>query len=290
VSIDTLHEKIRKLKNPFIIHFDLNGEAVPPQVLAEQENFLQAYAAFCRELMKGLKGIVPGVRFSFGAFALQGSEGLDVLGQLLEDARSLGFYTLLDAPQILTPTDADRTAQAYLSEGAAFSCEAAVVSPYIGSDAIKPFLPFCKDGGKDLILAVRTPNKSASELQDLLTGGRLVHGASADLAVRYGEPIFGKCGYSRVAALVSATAADSIRNLRTRYKYLFLIADGLDYPSANLKNCSFAFDKFGYGAAICVGAAVTAAWKDGEVEDYVAAAQQSAERLRKNLQRYVTIL
>ena len=74
---------------------------------------------------------------------------------------------------------------------------------------------------------------------------------------------------------------------------MFLLVDGLDYPSGNAKNCSFAFDRFGYGAAICVGPSVTAAWKDVEnadAVDYVKHAVQAAERIRKNVLRYITIL
>ena len=69
--------------------------------------------------------------------------------------------------------------------------------------------------------------------------------------------------------------------------------DGLDYPSGNAKNCSLAFDRFGYGAVISVGPSVIAAWKEAEGSDgtdYVRLAVQSAERIKKNLLRYITIL
>ena len=77
-----------------------------------------------------------------------------------------------------------------------------------------------------------------------------------------------------------------------RYKYVFLLVDGLDYPSGNAKNCGFAFDRLGHGAAVCVGPSVTAAWKETESDgqDYVEQAVQAAERIKKNLSRYVTIL
>ena len=139
---------------------------------------------------------------------------------------------------------------------------------------------------------IRSPNKTAAELQDLLTGSRLVHAAAADLVKRYGEPIFGRCGYSRISAMVSAGSPDSIRNIRAKYPHFFLLVDGLDYPSGNAKNCSYAFDRFGYGAAICVGPAVTAAWKEAESDgrDFAAQAVQAADRIKKNLSRYITIL
>ena len=55
---------------------------------------------------------------------------------------------------------------------------------------------------------------------------------------------------------------------------------------------SYAFDKLGHGAIACAGFSVTAAWdtdtSDGT--DYVERAVQAAERMKKNLLRYITIL
>lgn len=291
MSIDVLHEKIRRLKNPSVIDFGVKKSCIPVHLLEQEGSKTAAYARFCRELLEGLKGLVPGVRFSFGEFALLGPEGLAALSGLLKRAGELGYYVLLDAPEILSPWAADRTAETVFGEGSAYPCDGLVISPYIGSDAIKAFVPACKEG-KDLFVAVRCPNKTASELQDLMTGSRLVHDAAADMVNRYGENIFGKSGYSRIASLASAGSPNSLRTLRNKYKRMFLLVDGLDYPSGNHKNCCHAFDHFGYGAAVCAGPSVTAAWTETESngQDYVMWAVQAAERMKKNLTRYITIL
>ena len=291
MSIDFLHDKIRKTKNPLIVDFSITEERMPSHLLEEEGNFAKAYPRFCRELMEALAGVVPGVRFSFDMFALLGEDGLSQLKALLERAGELGFYVLLDGPQILSPWAADRAAALLMEEK--YPCHGMVISPYIGSDAIKPFVPACTKGDQDLFIVVRSANKSASELQDLLTGRRMVQGAAAELVNRFGESIFTKCNYSRICAVSSAGAPDSLRNLRSQYKHMFILVDGLDYPSGNMKNASFAFDRFGYGAAISAGPTVTAAWKDAEnpvSTDYTEQAILAAERIKKNLQRYVTIL
>lgn len=291
MSIDVLHEKIRRLKNPSVVDFGIKDSGIPAHLLAQEGNKTAAYARFCMELLEGLKGLVPAVRFSFGEFALLGPKGLSALSEILRLAGELGYYVLLDAPEILSPWAADRTAETIFGTESDWPCDGLIVSPYIGSDAIKAFVPACKDD-KDLFVAVRCPNKTASEIQDLLTGSRLVHDAAADLVNRYGENILGRCGYSRVASLVSAGSPNSIRALRGKHKRMFLLVDGLDYPSGNFKNCSHAFDCFGYGAAVCAGPSVTAAWTETESngQDYVMWAVQAAERMKKNLTRYVTIL
>jgi orotidine-5'-phosphate decarboxylase len=291
VAIDTLHDKIRKLKNPSVIDFGIKDSCLPPHLLEEEGSYCGAYTRFCRELMNHLKGAVPAVRFPFGAFALLGGDGLQALKALLEEASQLGFYVILDAPEILSPWAADRAAELIFGKEA-FPCDGLVISPYIGSDAIKPFVPYCKDQGKDLFVILRSPNKSAAELQDLRSGSRLAHTAAADIASRYGEPIFGKSGYSRICGVASAGAPESLRTLREKYKRMYLLVDGLDYPSGNAKNCSYAFDRFGYGAAVCAGPSVTTAWMEAESDgkDYLEHAAQAADRMKRNITRYITIL
>lgn len=291
MSIDLLHDKIRKLKNPSVIDFGTKWHGLPQHLMDEEGSLVKAYGRFCRELMTALKDTVPAVRFPFGAFALLGAEGIELLRSLLKEAKELDYYVLLDSPEILSPWAADRTAGSIFMADT-FPCDALIVTSFIGSDGIKPFLPYCKDGNKALFVIVRSPNKSASELQDLLSGTRQVHVAASEIANRLGETILGRCGYSRVGVAASAGSADSLRNLRTKHNRLFLLVDGLDYPSGNAKNCSLAFDQFGYGAAVCAGPSVTAAWLEAESDgkDYVSQAVQAAERMKKNITRYITIL
>lgn len=291
MSIDLLQDKIRKRKNPSVIDFSIQWSCLPPHLTGQEGSRLKAYGRFCRELMDTLKETVPAVRFSFDAFALLGGEGIGLLQQLLKEAGEMGYYVILDGPQILSPWAADRAAEALLASEE-YVCDGLLISPYIGSDSMKPFLPLCKDQEKDLFVVVRSPNKSALELQDLLTGSRHVYGAAAEIVNRFGEQILGKCGYSRICAAASAGSPDSLRNLRMKHNRMFLLVDGLDYPSGNAKNCSYAFDRFGHGAVVCAGPSVTAAWMEAESDgrNYAELALQAAERMKKNLTRYVTVL
>lgn len=292
MSVDILQEKIRKLKNPSIVDLTVDPACLPPHILADSPSPAAAYERFCREMLGALKGVVPGVRFSFGAFGLMGSDGMEVLKKILRYGHELGFYILLDAPELLSPAFAELTARTLLGQGSDFFCDGLVVSGYLGSDIWKPFLAFCKEGKKDVFVVTRTANKSAPELQDLLAGSRVVHVAAADHVNRYGGDTVGKAGYSRVGILASASSVDSLRNLRSKYPKLFFLLDGYDYPNSNAKNCSYAFDKFGHGAAACAGISIAQAWQQAESDgtDYLDLAVAAAQRMKKNLTRYVTVL
>ena len=293
MAVDLLQEKIRKTKNPSVVELCLSPADLPAHILEEEGSAAGAYLRFCKELLTGLKGVVPAVRFSFTSFALMGGEGLNSLTNALKFARELGYYVILDAPEILSPKVASMTAEAVWGENSLYPCDGLIISGYLGSDVIKPFLKYCKEGKKDLFVTARTANKSAPELQDLLAGSRLVHAAAADHVNRYGADTAGKFGYTRVGVMAAASAADSLRTLRSKYPKLFLLVDGYDYPNANAKNCGFAFDKFGHGAAVCSAAGITCAWKEAEGSDgrdFLEKAVASAEKMKKNLTRYITVL
>lgn len=287
MSVDILQEKIRKTKNPIVLDLAVTAQQIPTH-LREGNSTAEAMDAFCRGLLSALKGKIPGVRFSFDQWALL--DALSTLKQLTLFASEQGYYVLLDGPAVLSPWAAERAA-AIFEEESGFSVDGMVLSPYIGSDGIKPFLPFCK-AGKSLFFAVRTPNKSAAELQDMMTGARLVHVAAADHVKRLGEALIGKSGYSQLGALTAGTNANAVMGLRSKFNRMFLLVDGLDYPGGNGKNCSYGFDRFGHGCAISVGPAITAAWNGEGCEeaDFAELAVQAAERIRNNMSRYVTIL
>lgn len=293
MSIAVLQEKIRKQKNPLVVDLSLMPADIPVHLKEAEESLAKAYGRFCRELLSGLKQVIPAVRLNWGIFTLLGADGTAELAKTLQFAAECGFYVILDAPELLSALGASAAAEAIFgASDSCWKCDALVISAYIGSDAVKPFLPYCKKDGKALFLVVRSPNKSAAEIQDLLTGSRLVHMAAADLVNRHGADLAGKFGYTQIAAVAAASAPDSLRALRSKYGSIFLLVDGYDLPNGNAKNCSYAFDKFGHGAAVCVGHSVTCAWKQAEADsrDYISCALQAVERAKKNLARYTTVL
>lgn len=292
MAIDNLQERIRKLKNPLVVDFTILPASIPPHILEAAESTLESYICFCKKLLSGLKAVVPAVRFDFNAFAILGNDGLVCLETVLSLAKEQGYYVLLDGVNSLSGQSAEAAAEVLMEKNCKWQFDGLILSSYIGSDGLRPYVALLKDSGKDLFAVIRTANRSASELQDLLTGGRLVHIANADIVNRYADATIGKSGYSQVGIMASASSADSLRTLRTKYKNLFMLLDGYDYPNANAKNCSFAFDNLGHGAVACAGSSITSAWQLEQTDgtDYVEQAVAAAERARKNLTRYVTIL
>jgi len=285
MSVDQLQNKIRKLKNPSMVQFVLDGSVIPADYRTT-DDVTSDYLQYAKALLTALKDTVPAVRFDFGTYAVAGTKGLTALAELLNEAAALGYYVLLEAPASYTPGGvaylAKKMEENWKFDGLLLNC-------YIGSDGVKPFVEHLADNERDLFLAMRTANKTASEIQDLLTSTRLVYTVVADMAKRLGEDVIARCGYSRIAGVGPATSADTLQQLRAKYPAMFLLIDGYDYSGANAKNCSMAFDKFGHGAIACAGDSILKAWQD-DTGDPVELAIAAAERMKKNLTRYVDIL
>ena len=284
MSIDKLQNKIRKAKNPSVLLFSFDGAKVPPAY--QTEDSVCGYVDYASALLAALQGVVPAVRFDFSTFAVAGVAGLEGLLKLLQTAMKLDYYVLMDAPAISAPGSANVMAEQLFEH---WQFDGLLINSYIGSEGVKPFVECIEKGECDLFLLMRSGNKSASELQDLLTGTRLVYTVVADMAKRLGENITARCGYSRIAGVGPATSADTLQQLRSKYPGMFLLIDGYDYSGANAKNCSMAFDKFGHGAVACAGDSVVLAWQETS-GDPVELAVQAAERMKKNLVRYLDIL
>ena len=167
-----------------------------------------------------------------------------------------------------------------------------VTSACLGTDSVRPYVEKLKDSNRDLLVVVRTGNKSAPELQDLLTGGRLVHMAAADKINRLAQELVGRWGYSRIGLVAAPGAGESLRTLRTKYPQLFFLLDSYDYNNVSAKKCAAAFDKYGHGAAVLAGTKISQAWLAAQTDgyDYAEQAALAVERIQRNLTGSVTIL
>ena len=286
MSVDKLQTAIRKLKNPTMVYFALDKSLLPPGFLEAAGTVTGAYCTYAKQLLTALSGAVPAVRFAFSTFASHGAEGVLTLQELLYFARRQGFYILLDGPETYSPQAAAVTAENFIEQ---WEFDGLCVPCYIGMDGIKPYIEQISSGDKDLFVLMRSANKSASELQDLLAGSRLLYSVVADMVKRQGDELVGKCGYSRIGGVGPATSGNALQTLRSRNPAMFLLIDGYDYPGANAKNCCQAFDKLGHGAIACAGSSILGAWQEGE-GDPVTLALEAAERMKKNLSRYVAVL
>ena len=307
MSMDVLQEKIRKFKNPSMAGLDPSPELIPEHLLREAfaqhgetpRGLAEAYRAFCGTFLETLKETVPAVKLQTACFEALGAPGMAVLQELCASARELGYYVLLDAMRGDVGHIAALYAEAVfgrvrIGETACtvYDCDGITLNGYLGSDSVKPFLPYCKEQGKNVFLLVKTSNRSGREVQDLISGDRVVHTAMADLAMRWSGDLFGKCGYSELGAVMPATDSRALASMRQRYDRLFFLVAGFGAQGGTPKAASAAFDEFGHGAVVTASRSILGAWKKAENDgrDYAERALEAAVKMKKDLGKYVTVI
>lgn len=307
MSIDVLQERIRKLKCPIMVGLDPYLPILPRHIVRDAfdeygqtlRGAAEAYYRFCTELLDRLSPIVPAVKLQSACFEALGADGINQMQRISKYAKELGYYVLMDSMRGDVGSVAEIYAQAVFGSVSVgetacqlYSCDGLTVNGYLGSDGIKPFLPYCKHDGKNVFILLKTSNKSSREVQDLLSGDRVVYTAMADLAMRWGSDLFGKNGYSEIGAVVGATFPQTMKLLREKYDRLFFVVPGYGAQGGTAKNVQFAFDRFGHGAIVSASRSIICAWqKDGgDGENYLDCAEEAALKMKADIGKYVVIL
>ncbi|MBQ7523853.1 MAG: orotidine-5'-phosphate decarboxylase [Oscillospiraceae bacterium] len=306
MSIDVLQTKIRKMKNPSMVGLDPILDLLPThireQAYAEHGETLkgaaEAYRVFCFGILDALKDIVPATKVQTGCFQALGFEGVRVMEAVIQYAKDLGYYVLMDTMRGDIDCTAEALAQSYFggvkvgeNTYLPYPCDAVMTNSYLGSDGIMPFTRYCKEG-KNVFLLAKTSNKSSREVQDLLSGDRIVYQVIMDLAMRWSIDLFGKNGYSEIAVAVSGKHPKVLEELRRKYDRLFFLIPGYGAQGANGRDVQYGFDRFGHGAVVCAGRSILYAYaKHGSTgEDYAACAREAAERMKEDIGKFVTVL
>ena len=289
VSVDALQEKIRKKKNPTVVAMDLREDLLPEACrTAADGDLADAYLAYGTEALEALAPVVPAVKFNTAYYAVLGAAGATVLERLCQKAAELGFYVMAETNRCDPAPAAELAARrCFVGLGA----DAVCLSAFTGSDGVGPYLPYCRNGEKSVFLLARTGNKSAREVQDLLSGDRVIHTVMMDLAMRWSTDLFEKSGYSSIGVVLGPSSAHALQTLRQRYDRLFFLVPGHGVQSLPPRDLRFAFDKFGHGAVVEAAGGILDAWQRAENgDDPIRRVVAAAEKLRDDLTRHVTVI
>lgn len=307
MSVDALQDRIRKLKNPVMLGLDPYLPILPQHIVKDAFDAhgqtlhaaAEAYYRFCTELLDRLAELIPAVKLQSACFEALGAEGIAQMQRISSYAKARGYYVLIDSMRGDVGSVAEIYAQAMFggvcvgeTSHKLYECDALTVNGYLGSDGIKPFLPYCKREGKNIFVLLKTSNKSSREVQDLLSGDRVVYTAMADLVLRWNEGLFGKNGYGEICAVVGATFPQTMKLLREKYDRLFFLVPGYGAQGGTAKNVQFAFDRFGHGAIVAASRSIICAWQrmGSDGTDYLDHAEAAARKMKADIGKYVVIL
>src|SRR5579871_209651 len=157
-------------------------------------------ADFCCEIIEACADFVVAVKPQLAFFEARGLDGMAAFAKVVRFARSRGLITIADAKRGDIGSTSAAYAEAFLG-GGDFACDAVTVNPYLGSDAMAPFVARVRSG-RGLFVLVKTSNPSSGEFQDLDVCGRPLWEAVADRVNGWGSDFVGRCGLSSVGAVI----------------------------------------------------------------------------------------
>jgi len=155
--IATLKDRWTKANSLVCVGLDPESARFPPRFANDPDPIF----AFCRDIVDATAEFVCCFKPQIAHFAAVGVE--DALQRLIAHLHAAhpGIPVILDAKR----GDVGSTAQHYATEAFdRYGADAVTVNPYLGRDALQPFLDRADKG---VIILCRTSNPGAADLQDL---------------------------------------------------------------------------------------------------------------------------
>jgi uridine monophosphate synthetase len=220
-----LESRVLALDSCLCIGLDPHVEDLP------ESNALEA-RDFCLRLIEATHGLAAAYKPNAAFFEYFGAAGWSSLQEVIAAA---GVH----APVILDAKRGDIASTAAAYAGAAFQtlgAQAITINPYLGEEAIAPFLA---DPDRGVFLLCKTSNPGAAELQDLEVSGGVLRG---EFVGRVGEALFERVarlavGWNRLDNLglvVGATQPESLVRVRALAPQMWIMAPGVGAQGGEL--------------------------------------------------------
>jgi orotidine-5'-phosphate decarboxylase len=274
---DRLMAAVKSKKTPLLVGLDPVLESLPEALrqpaisagITDMQAGVDALFDFSLKVLHVVAPLVPAVKINSAFFEAYHSEGIEIYESLIQEAHALGLVVIADVKRGDIGNTAQYYAQGCLANPAYDSMldhvgpDAVTVNPYMGLDALSPFLKVAREQGKGLFALVRTSNPSAAVLQDAkLEDGRTVYQLVGELVNQWGTADCGKSGYSSLGAVVGATNPQQLTDLRQRMPNTIFLVPGFGAQGGSAADAAKAFKSDGTGAIINSSRGIIFAYKD----------------------------
>jgi orotidine-5'-phosphate decarboxylase len=236
---------------------------------------------FCKGIVDAVAPYAIAVKPQVAFFEALGADGWLALETVCRYASEAGLLVIADGKR----GDIGSTARAY---AAAFLeprgtdpplADALTVNPYLGSDAVDPFVAACRRHGAGIFCLVRTSNVGARDIQDaVLSDGTPVWRHVAGLVREWGEDVVGVRGMSSVGAVVGATVPRFIGEARRAMPQAIILLPGIGAQGATPADVARAFTSGPASALVNASRSIIYAYRD-TTDDWRAAAGAETARL-----------
>jgi orotidine-5'-phosphate decarboxylase len=236
----------------------------------------RASLEFCRGVLEAVEPHAAAIKLQAAYFERLGPAGMGIYADLIEDAGALGLPTIADVKRGDIGPVAAAYAEAHLAR---YGAACVTVNPYMGADAVVPFLEETRRLGRGggVFVLVATSNPSAEAFQGI-TDPPLFEVASRLVAElgREGD------GYPDAGAVVGATHPEVGRRVRELLPNALFLVPGYGAQGGGAGDVRSLLDARGAGVLVNSSRGVLYA-HEGSQMGYREAAREAASRVRDEL-------
>ena len=278
---DRLAEAVRR-DGPLCVGIDPRFEMLPDAYRKFPPGVaIEAFSLKVLELVRPFAGVLkPQAAF----FELLGPEGMSAMQSVLWRAKELGFVTILDAKRGDIASTATAYAEAAFGE-TVWNADALTVNPYLGADAVEPFIKAARMATpqRGLFVLVRTSNPGGGLFQNALANGVPLYRRVATEVGEWNEGGIGECGLGDVGAVVGATHPKELAELRSAMPRVWFLVPGYGAQGGTAEDVRAGFLPNGLGAVVNSSRGVVFPFQPGDADwesQIVDAARKAQAELR----------
>jgi orotidine-5'-phosphate decarboxylase len=278
---DRLADSVERKQSQLVVGLDPVLELLPDELQGEAP--AAALVRFCCDIVDAVAPFAVAVKPQSAFFEAHGSEGVRACEQVCAYARAAGLLVIADAKR----GDIGSTARAYATAfveargDAPPLADAMTVNPYLGRDALEPFLDAARREGAGIFCLVKTSNPGGADVQDVvLTDGRRLWEHVAAIVRELGEELVGERGLSSLGAVVGATFPHEVARARELLPQSPLLLPGIGAQGGSPTELAAALSGGPGSALVSASRSVIYAYRTAG-GDWRAAAAAEAERLAR---------
>ncbi len=269
---EKLETSVKKSNSLLCVGLDSDMAKLPERVGAGPK----PQATFNKAIIYATQDIVCAYKLNTAFYESRGTEGID-------DLKNTCDFLKAHYPEAVIIIDAKRGDIGNTNEGYAqfvfdyLGADAITLHPYLGREALKPFLDR-KDKG--CIILCKTSNPGSGELQDLKVGEKPLYQIVAENVTKDWN-VYGNC-----SLVVGATYPEELTAVRSIAGDMPLLIPGVGAQGGDLeKTVKAGKDSKGSGAIIAVSRSIIFA---GNGMDYAQKAREETIKLRDQINSFRT--
>jgi orotidine-5'-phosphate decarboxylase len=261
--IDKLRKASQKNNSLVCVGLDTDEKKIPSFLKSEEDPVFK----FNREIIDSTKDLVCAYKPNLGFYEALGNKGWEALRKTCE-------YIPPEIPIILDAKRGDIGNTAHMYARALYEvmkADAVTVSPYMGKDAVQPFLEY---EDKCAFILCLTSNEGAKDFQLSMIDGKPLYEVVAEKVLNWNER--GNCGL-----VVGATYPDQLKRIREIAPTLPFLIPGVGAQAGEIEaTVKYGTDVNGELAIINSSRAIIYA---STGRDFASAARNEAKRLRDSI-------